>query len=84
MRLFLPIYSRGSTLFLFRCVVHLTFDVQGLVTQLQCLAAQKATGKKGSVLTNVFGGASNNEGLGLFSLSFDWQYVWMVSLSTKC
>ncbi|GKZ96811.1 hypothetical protein CBS147343_10742 [Aspergillus niger] len=42
---------------------------------IPCLAAQKATGKKGSVLTNVFGGASNNEGLGLFSLSFDWQYI---------
>ncbi|GKZ36028.1 hypothetical protein AbraIFM66950_006901 [Aspergillus brasiliensis] len=42
---------------------------------IPCLAAQKATGKKGSVLTNVFGGASNNEGMGLFSLSFDWQYI---------
>jgi hypothetical protein len=35
----------------------------------------KATGKKAAVLTNIFGGASNNEGLGLFSFSFDWQYV---------
>lgn len=40
-----------------------------------CLAAMKATGSKAAVLTNLFGGATNNEGLGLFSLSFDWQYV---------
>ena len=35
----------------------------------------KATGSKAEVLTNLFGGATNNEGLGIFSLSFDWQYV---------
>jgi hypothetical protein len=40
-----------------------------------CLAAMNATGSKAAVLTNLFGGATNNEGLGLFSLSFDWQYV---------
>ncbi|OAA65854.1 Oligopeptide transporter OPT superfamily [Niveomyces insectorum RCEF 264] len=27
------------------------------------------------VFTNLFGGASGNEGLGLFGISFDWQYV---------
>lgn len=42
---------------------------------IPCLAAMNATGDKASVLTNLFGGATNNEGLGLFSLSFDWQYV---------
>ncbi|PWY67927.1 OPT oligopeptide transporter [Aspergillus heteromorphus CBS 117.55] len=42
---------------------------------IPCLAAQKATGSTADVLTNVFGGASNNEGMGLFSLSFDWQYI---------
>jgi hypothetical protein len=35
----------------------------------------KATGSKAAILTNIFGGASNNEGLGLFTFSFDWQYV---------
>ena len=40
-----------------------------------CLASMKATGDKAAVLQNIFGGATNNEGLGLFSLSFDWQYV---------
>lgn len=34
-----------------------------------------ATGAKGAILTNLFGGATNNEGLGMFSLSLDWQYV---------
>ncbi|GLI82270.1 hypothetical protein PoHVEF18_010700 [Penicillium ochrochloron] len=42
---------------------------------IPCLAAQKASGNTGEVLTNLFGGATNNEGLGLFSLSFDWQYI---------
>lgn len=42
---------------------------------IPCLAAMHATGSKAAVLTNLFGGSINNEGLGLFSLSFDWQYV---------
>ncbi|KAF1927512.1 OPT superfamily oligopeptide transporter [Didymella exigua CBS 183.55] len=41
---------------------------------IPCLAAMHATGSKAATLTNIFGGASNNEGLGLFTLSFDWQY----------
>lgn len=32
-----------------------------------CLAAMHATGGKAAVLTNLFGGATNNEGLGLFT-----------------
>ncbi|KAM3419992.1 hypothetical protein BST61_g3304 [Cercospora zeina] len=42
---------------------------------IPCLAAMHATGSKGETLTRFFGGATNNEGLGLFSLSFDWQYI---------
>lgn len=41
----------------------------------KCLAAMKATGTKAATLTNLFGGATNNEGLGLFTVSLDWQYV---------
>ncbi|RMZ73517.1 OPT oligopeptide transporter [Pyrenophora seminiperda CCB06] len=41
---------------------------------IPCLAAMHATGAKAATLTNIFGGATNNEGLGLFTLSFDWQY----------
>ncbi|KAF3046926.1 hypothetical protein E8E12_007932 [Didymella heteroderae] len=42
---------------------------------IPCLAAMNATGSKAAVLTNLFGGATNNEGLGMFSLSLDWQYI---------
>ncbi|WPH03582.1 Hypothetical protein R9X50_00646400 [Acrodontium crateriforme] len=42
---------------------------------IPCLAAMKATGAKAGILTNVFGGSLNNEGLGIFSISLDWQYI---------
>ncbi|KAM3072319.1 hypothetical protein ACMFMG_009129 [Clarireedia jacksonii] len=42
---------------------------------IPCLASMKATGSKAAILTNLFGGSLNNEGLGLFSFSFDWQYI---------
>ncbi|KAJ5116567.1 hypothetical protein N7456_000915 [Penicillium angulare] len=42
---------------------------------IPCLASQKAKGETANVLTNIFGGATNNEGLGIFSLSFDWQFI---------
>ncbi|KAJ9474234.1 putative Oligopeptide transporter 1 (putative) [Pseudozyma hubeiensis] len=35
-----------------------------------CLAKQDS-----SVFTNLFGGASGNEGLGFLSVCFDWQYI---------
>ncbi|KAG5918653.1 hypothetical protein E4U61_001594 [Claviceps capensis] len=41
----------------------------------------KATGATAETLTNLFGGATNNEGLGLFSLSLDWQYITSSSMS---
>jgi hypothetical protein len=40
-----------------------------------CLASQHASPNVQDVVTNIFGGADSNEGLGLFSLSFDWQYI---------
>jgi hypothetical protein len=40
-----------------------------------CLASQHAAPRVQNVFTNIFGGANSNEGLGLFSLSFDWQYI---------
>ncbi|KAG0647436.1 Oligopeptide transporter 6 [Hyphodiscus hymeniophilus] len=40
-----------------------------------CLASMHATGDKAAVLINLFGGSINNEGLGLFNFSFDWQYI---------
>ncbi|KAF8182044.1 oligopeptide transporter [Pholiota molesta] len=40
-----------------------------------CLASQKASPKTVDIFTNLFGGADGNEGLGLLSFSFDWQYI---------
>ena len=40
-----------------------------------CLASQHASPNVQNVFTNIFGGANSNEGLGLFSLGFDWQYI---------
>ncbi|GAB7357564.1 hypothetical protein MBLNU459_g0075t2 [Dothideomycetes sp. NU459] len=42
---------------------------------IPCLAAMRATGNKAAILTNIFGGSLNNEGLGIFNFSFDWQYI---------
>ncbi|KAK8023639.1 OPT oligopeptide transporter [Apiospora rasikravindrae] len=42
---------------------------------IPCLASMNATGKTAATLTNIFGGSLNNEGLGLFSISLDWQYI---------
>ncbi|KAL6705559.1 hypothetical protein ACN47E_006676 [Coniothyrium glycines] len=42
---------------------------------IPCLAAMNATGNTAKTLTNIFGGATNNEGLGLFTISLDWQYI---------
>ncbi|KAH9042868.1 oligopeptide transporter [Lactarius hengduanensis] len=46
-----------------------------------CLASQHAPTRVQDVFTNIFGGADGNEGLGLFSLSFDWQYIGSGSMS---
>ena len=40
-----------------------------------CLANRKSL-----VFTNIFGGSSGNEGLGLLAFSFDWQYITISSL----
>lgn len=40
-----------------------------------CLASQKASPRIQDIFTNIFGGAEGNEGLGLLSVSFDWQYI---------
>ncbi|EJD50718.1 oligopeptide transporter [Auricularia subglabra TFB-10046 SS5] len=45
-----------------------------------CLATQHVAPGPRQVIGNIFGGANSNEGLGLFELSFDWQYLgsyWM-------
>lgn len=46
-----------------------------------CLASIHAAPNVQSVFTKVFGGASSNEGMGLFNFGFDWQYIQSTYLS---
>ncbi|KAF7971648.1 hypothetical protein HWV62_20692 [Athelia sp. TMB] len=46
-----------------------------------CLASQRASATVRNVFTNIFGGADANEGLGLLSLSLDWQYIGSMYMS---
>jgi OPT oligopeptide transporter protein len=49
-----------------------------------CLTSQHASPGVQDVFTNIFGGATANEGLGLTSLSFDWQYIGSVYVYCIC
>ncbi|KAI6040850.1 OPT oligopeptide transporter protein-domain-containing protein, partial [Pisolithus marmoratus] len=40
-----------------------------------CLASQHAKPSIQDIFTNIFGGIDGNEGLGLLSISLDWQYI---------
>ncbi|KAF9519299.1 hypothetical protein BS47DRAFT_1324590 [Hydnum rufescens UP504] len=40
-----------------------------------CIASVHANPNTRTVFTNIFGGANGNEGLGLGSISLDWQYI---------
>lgn len=40
-----------------------------------CLSAQNAPAKVKRTFTNLFGGASGNEGLGLLGIALDWQFI---------
>ncbi|KAH6917902.1 peptide transporter MTD1 [Coprinopsis sp. MPI-PUGE-AT-0042] len=41
-----------------------------------CMASETSSSEKlKDAFTSLFGGAGGNEGLGLFSLSFDWQFI---------
>ncbi|PPQ87336.1 hypothetical protein CVT25_002085 [Psilocybe cyanescens] len=46
-----------------------------------CLATQKAPSKSVDFITNLFGGTDGNEGMGLLSFSFDWQYITSIYMS---
>ncbi|KAM7196244.1 oligopeptide transporter 8 [Naviculisporaceae sp. PSN 640] len=48
---------------------------------IPCLAAMGATGLTAKTLNILFGGSLNNQGLGLFSISLDWQYITSFSTS---
>lgn len=40
-----------------------------------CLSTQHVSSSAQNVITNLFGGTNGNEGLGLLSISLDWQYI---------
>ncbi|KAF7553299.1 hypothetical protein G7046_g7138 [Stylonectria norvegica] len=46
-----------------------------------CLASMNAPEHTRTVFSTIFGGASSNEGMGLFNFSFDWQYIQSTYLS---
>lgn len=46
-----------------------------------CLASMHAPSDLQSVFTTIFGGASSNEGMGLFNFGLDWQYIQSTYLS---
>ncbi|TVY83033.1 Oligopeptide transporter [Lachnellula suecica] len=46
-----------------------------------CLGSINASSNVRSVFTKVFGGASNNEGMGIFNFGLDWQYIQSTSMS---
>lgn len=46
-----------------------------------CLASQHANPSIQNMFTNIFGGTDGNEGLGLLSISLDWQYITSAYLS---
>lgn len=52
-----------------------------VAVSIPCLASMNAPASRQQLLTNLFGGASNNEGLGLFSICLDWQYIQSVQSS---
>ncbi|TQS32390.1 hypothetical protein Golomagni_07294, partial [Golovinomyces magnicellulatus] len=46
-----------------------------------CLASLNAPSHTRTIMSTVFGGASSNEGMGLMSISLDWQYIQSTYLS---
>ncbi|KAF8309084.1 OPT superfamily oligopeptide transporter [Clavulina sp. PMI_390] len=48
---------------------------------IPCFASVNANDGARAVITNIFGGANGNEGLGLLSFSFDWQYITSYTMS---
>ena len=63
-----------TAMFCFEVIPSYIFPVLNGVN-IVCLATQKSPAGTVDVITNLFGGADGNEGLGLLSFSFDWQYV---------
>ncbi|KJA25433.1 hypothetical protein HYPSUDRAFT_64638 [Hypholoma sublateritium FD-334 SS-4] len=67
-------WTAFAAMFCFEVIPSYIFPVLNGVNII-CLATQNAPAGAVDVITNLFGGADGNEGLGLLSFSFDWQYI---------
>lgn len=67
-------WSAFSAMFCFEVIPSYIFPLLNGVNVI-CLATQHSPANAVNVITNLFGGTDGNEGLGLLSLSFDWQYI---------
>lgn len=80
-------WSAFAGMFAYEIIPSYIFPLLNAVNVV-CLATQKAPSKAVDVITNLFGGGNGNEGLGLLSLSFDWQYIGslyvLILLSSQC
>ncbi|OSX63951.1 hypothetical protein POSPLADRAFT_1138543 [Postia placenta MAD-698-R-SB12] len=67
-------WSAFTSMFCYEVIPSYIFPLLNGVNVI-CLATQRVSPKAQDVITNLFGGTDGNEGLGLLSLSFDWQYI---------
>ncbi|PCH44332.1 peptide transporter MTD1 [Wolfiporia cocos MD-104 SS10] len=67
-------WSAFTGMFCYEIIPSYIFPLLNAIN-IVCLATQKAPASTLNVITNLFGGADSNEGLGLLSFSFDWQYI---------
>ncbi|KAK7687874.1 hypothetical protein QCA50_009093 [Cerrena zonata] len=73
-------WSAFAGMFAYEIIPSYIFPLLNAVNVV-CLATQKAPSKAVDVITNLFGGGNGNEGLGLLSISFDWQYIGSLYMS---
>ncbi|THH01076.1 hypothetical protein EW026_g1569 [Hermanssonia centrifuga] len=73
-------WTAFSGMFLYEVIPSYIFPLLNGINII-CLTTQRAPAKAVDVITNLFGGTDGNEGLGMFALSFDWQYITSLPLS---
>ncbi|KAH9941508.1 oligopeptide transporter [Amylocystis lapponica] len=67
-------WTAFSGMFCFEIIPSYMFPLLNGISVV-CLATQRAPANALNVITNLFGGTDGNEGLGLLSISLDWQYI---------
>ena len=70
-------------MFLWQIIPSYIFPLLGGLSVF-CLASQHLPPHTQDIFTNIFGGVDINEGLGLFSVCFDWDLItlWVLSFIT--